>query len=128
MVKAACSPYRRSRRDLVFVESDAVAPRPILREPGAIVTNPQPQGVAVGLGFDGQRAAAHERFEPVADRVLDQRLQDQRRHQHVEGGRVDAVFDSQPRAEVDLLDVEVGPQVFQLLGQLHFLRADLPQA
>ena len=63
----------------------------------------------------------------MTDRILDQRLQDQRRHQGVEGGGVDPVFDSQARAEVDLLDVEVRPHVFQLLGHLHFLGADFPQ-
>ena len=34
---------------------------------------------------------------------------------------------AQPIAEVHLLDVEIGAQVFQLLGELHFLRADLAQ-
>ena len=70
---------------------------------------------------------ANQRLEPVADRVLDHRLQDQRWDQHVKRRRINAVIDAQPRTKVHLLDVEIGTQVFHLFGKLHFLLADPAQ-
>ena len=108
-------------------QPDAFTALPVLRQPRPIVSDAQPERVAVGLRFDRERARAHHRLEPVADGVLDERLQDQRRHQDVHRGDVDAILDPQPIAEVHLLDVEIRAQVFELLRELDFLDADLAQ-
>ncbi len=108
-------------------QADAFTPLPVLRQPRPIVPDAQPERVAVGLRLDRQCARTHQRLEAVANRVLDERLQDQRRHHHVQGGRVDPILDAQPIAEVHLLDVEIRAQILELLGQLDFLHADLAQ-
>ena len=66
---------------------------------------------------DAHRAALGRRLDAMAHRVLDQRLQDQRRHARTAGLRVELPLDVQPLAEAHLLDGEVAPRQLDLLGQ-----------
>ena len=75
-------------------------------------------GVAIAeRALDRDAAAADLRREPVLDRVLDERLEDEARHDHVERVRVDLLVDVQLRPEPDDFDVQVLVDRLELFAQ-----------
>ena len=109
----------------------------MLLEPDAPVERHQAVGrqpVAAVADLDRQlrsRARARMTIQPgracgrdaVADGVLDERLQQQVRHQRVERLGIDLDRDAQPAAEPRLLDLEVLLQDVELVLERHLLRA-----
>ena len=84
-------------------------------------------GNRVGDRHDGL-AALHARadaddaalvcgLDAMAHRVLDQRLQQERRHSRLAGGSVEIPRDSKAVAEADLFDREIALRQVDLLGQ-----------
>src|SRR5262249_52182827 len=57
--------------------------------------------------------------DAVVDRVLEQRLQHQRRQQRVGGRRIELPGDAQPLAEAQLLDLGVALEQPYLVGKAH---------
>ena len=66
---------------------------------------------------DADRAAFLERLDAVVDRVLEQRLQDQRRHLRVHRQAVELPVHFQPIAEPQALDPLVGARDLDLVRQ-----------
>jgi len=105
----------RSRRARTF---DSPTPRVSLRSnPGALIDHLELERGTRAARDDRQLAATGARPQPVAERVLDQRLQDQRRHQRAQRRLVDAPPHAQAVAEPDLLDLDVAPQEIELGSQ-----------
>ena len=75
------------------------------------------------LAVDRHRAALGQRLDAVADRVLEQRLQQQARHERTRRQRVDLPAHAQPVAEPQLLDALVGARNFDFLAQRDLGRA-----
>ena len=66
---------------------------------------------------DGDAAFADARFDPVFDRVFDERLQQHAGQDEVERCWIDILLDLQARAKAHVLDVEVLVNRFELLAQ-----------
>ena len=66
-------------------------------------------------------AGAGARLDAVVHRVLEQRLQHQRRQQRVRGRAVEVPDDAQPLAQAQLLDFGVALEQRDLVGQAHEL-------
>ena len=90
---------------------------PFLRHAQAVVVHLD-DGVGVAdVRLDRDAPAADLAREPVLDRVLDERLQDHARHDHVERLRRDLLVDAELRPEADDLDREVLVDRLELLAQ-----------
>ena len=117
---AAALPYRRSMRDRVLrrpvpASRDGVEAR---RQTDAVVGDPQPKLGAVPAGrADLEPTRRGLRGEAVPQRVLDERLQQQRRHLEPAAGVVDVVRDLQPIAEPRALQIDVALDDAQLVAE-----------
>ena len=85
----------------------------------AIVTTARP---CLTARADADGAAVVGRLDAVADRVLDQRLQQQRRHARGRGRGLQVPGDLQALAEADLLDREIAARELDLLGRASPIR------
>ncbi len=65
---------------------------------------------------------SHPRLDAMIDRVLDQRLQHERRHQGIARHPLGAPFDLQPLAEPELLQAQILAAQFQFARE----RRELP--
>ena len=84
--------------------------------------------VAAPLDAHQHVAGAGAGLDAVVDRVLEQRLQHQRRQQRVGRRAVELPGDAQPLAQAQLLDARVALEQRDLVGEAHELRARPPSA
>ena len=91
--------------------------QPLRGHPHPVVGHLDEGGAIAALGPQQDAPAADLAGEPVLDGVLDERLQDHARHEHVHGGRVDVLLDTKLRPEPDDLDIQVLVDRRQFLAQ-----------
>ena len=108
------SPRSRSR-DVAQAAARAPVDRPALREPRPVVAHRDTEHPAVAARGNLQQAGVEPSSEAVDEGILDQRLEDQVRHQRAAGVGRDPADDTQPVAEADLFDRQVG------VGERQFL-------
>src|SRR5215212_8751457 len=96
-----------------------------LRQPEPGVANFNPEFVVVTPRANVDVAGARLLRDAVLDGVLDERLQEQRRHQGVERVRLDVEPDHQTVDEARLFDFQVLGQEIELRLQLDFLAAEV---
>src|SRR6266853_80565 len=92
------------------------------REPRPIVPDRKVQAAVDTPGADQQPTHRAARRDPVTDRVLNERLEDQIGYLGVERLGLRVHHRLETLAKPDLLDVEIAPQELQLLFQRHLLR------
>ena len=95
----------------------------IFRQADAVVSDLDPQLFVVVTCGDVDVACAGLPGDAVLDRVLDQRLQQQRRYQRIERLGLDVVADHQAVGETRTLDFEVLAEEIELRVERHFLLA-----
>src|SRR5436190_3576850 len=86
---------------------------------GSIVDDAQDERVAVAPPLDRHAATLGTALDAVLHGVLDQGLQDERRHERVEHGVVDADVDDEPVLEAYFRDVDVEIEQGELAPQGH---------
>ena len=94
-----------------------------VRQAPAAVADGQVQLLFIPFRFDGDEAGISLWFDPVADGVLDQRLEDEGWNESVHEFIRNALFQPKAFAKTLLLNSEVCPDEFELLrqGDLLFL-------
>src|SRR5690242_19292264 len=92
-----------------------------------IVDDLAAEHVAVGCNGEAHVAGAHAVAEPVAQRVLDERLQHQRRDARIEHFGIDVERDRSAITKPQTHDLEVALQEIDLLAKLGLLYADAAQ-
>src|SRR4030095_930421 len=104
---------RRGPRSRVFqADARTIPGRPRERPP--VVADADLEETVVSLRADLDRAAPGQGRDSVLDRILDQRLQDEVRHEGALDVLGDGVADGESVAEADLLDCEVALDERQL--------------
>ena len=86
--------------------------------PGPSSLTVRSQSIAVSTRGNLDRAGAGMTADAVMQRVLDERLQDEERHERALGVVVDVDGDRQPIAKARPRDVEIGFEDAKLLAQL----------
>ena len=89
----------------------------ILRQPHAVVAHLHHELVVLAAGADVDVPGAGLARDAVLDGVLDQRLQQQRRHEHVVGFRLHVVADDETVGEAGAFDLEVLAEEVELVLQ-----------
>ena len=74
-------------------------------------------GTVHAAPVDRHRAALGQLLDAVIHRILDQRLQQQRRHRQVRGQVGDVQFHMQALAQTQLFDIQIAPHQVQFLAQ-----------
>ncbi len=100
-----------------ILQCDAVAraARAGVRRRRQRIADRQPRLAVAHAGADAHHAAVRIGLDAVAHRILDQRLQQQRRHARGAGGGIELPHHLQPAAEADLLDRQVAPRQLDLV-------------
>src|SRR5947207_3205648 len=80
------------------------------------VLDHDPQAVAGAPRLQAHLSALRERRDPVHDRVLDERLQEERRNEALLARRLDFFFDEEPVSEADALHLEIALREPELLA------------
>jgi hypothetical protein len=104
------------------VRDPVPAPHAAAAQPDAVVGDRDDGLVPFARDVDGDRERLALARHPVPDRVLEQRLQHQERHDRVARGRLDAHVEAQSLLEPRPHHVDVHPLDVELVAERHLLR------
>src|SRR4051812_18904515 len=117
------APVQREQSRPRVPEPDTVAMVAARPFTDAVVDDAQLQPVAASGRGDDHATWRGARCNAVTDRVLDERLQHEIRHERISRVGVDPEVDRQPILETDLLDLDVVREQLELLGERDLLLA-----